>query len=151
VIERMETVLLLGRSGTGKTICIANKMQADRRVAPGTSQLFVARSRRICHLVASLQGSGVQAQRMLSIRTLLTYAKHPYLLTLQQRRPSARLAQHALAHAARRGTQSSEGLGFDRQCAVELQRVVCWLPAIQARHLSCCARCATPSRSADVC
>jgi hypothetical protein len=32
VIESMETVLLLGRSGTGKTICIANKMQADRRV-----------------------------------------------------------------------------------------------------------------------
>ena len=58
VIESMETVLLLGRSGTGKTICIANKLQADRRVSPGTSQLFVARSRRICHLVASLQGSG---------------------------------------------------------------------------------------------
>jgi hypothetical protein len=35
VIESMETVLLLGRSGTGKTICIANKMQADRCVAPG--------------------------------------------------------------------------------------------------------------------
>jgi hypothetical protein len=28
VIESMETVLLLGRSGTGKTICIANEMQA---------------------------------------------------------------------------------------------------------------------------
>jgi hypothetical protein len=44
VIESMETVLLLGRSGTGKTICIANKMQADRCVSPGMSQLFVARS-----------------------------------------------------------------------------------------------------------
>jgi hypothetical protein len=54
VIESMETVLLLGRSSTGKTICTANKMQADRRVAPGTSQLFVARSPRICLLVASL-------------------------------------------------------------------------------------------------
>jgi hypothetical protein len=66
VIESMETVLLLGRSGTGKTICIANKMQADRCVAPGMSQLFVARSSRICSLVASLQGqgssAGVQAQ-----------------------------------------------------------------------------------------
>ena len=70
VIESMETVLLLGRSGTGKTICIANKMQADRRVAPGTSQLFVARSRRICHLVASLQGSGVQAQDSLNMHSL---------------------------------------------------------------------------------
>jgi Holliday junction resolvasome RuvABC ATP-dependent DNA helicase subunit len=72
VIESLETVLLLGRSGTGKTICIANKMQADRRVAPGTSQLFVARSRRICHLVASLQGSGVQAQDSLNMHSLTT-------------------------------------------------------------------------------
>ena len=31
-IESMETVLLLGRSGTAKTTCIANEMQADRRV-----------------------------------------------------------------------------------------------------------------------
>jgi hypothetical protein len=52
VIESMNTVLLLGRSGTGKTICIANKMQADRRVAPGTSQLFVTRSLRVCHFGA---------------------------------------------------------------------------------------------------
>jgi hypothetical protein len=38
-------------------------MQADRRVAPGTLQLFVARSPRICLLVASLQGNGTgQAQ-----------------------------------------------------------------------------------------
>ncbi len=43
VIESMETLLLLlGRSGTGKTICIANKMRADRRVAPGTSQLYIS-------------------------------------------------------------------------------------------------------------
>lgn len=70
VIESMETVLLLGRSGTGKTICIANKMQADRRVAPGTSQLFVARSPRICLLVGSLQGTGVQAQDSMHFLTL---------------------------------------------------------------------------------
>ena len=72
VIESMETVLLLGRSGTGKTICIANKMQADRRVAAGTSQLFVARSPRICLLVASLQGNGtgVQAKDSMHFLTL---------------------------------------------------------------------------------
>ena len=28
MIESMETVLLLGRSGTGKTICIANKIRS---------------------------------------------------------------------------------------------------------------------------
>jgi hypothetical protein len=29
-MERPGTVLVLGRSGTGKTICIANKMAVDR-------------------------------------------------------------------------------------------------------------------------
>ena len=56
VIESMETVLLLGRSGTGKTICIANKMQADRRVAPGTSQVtqFTCfTGTKVCRLIAS--------------------------------------------------------------------------------------------------
>jgi hypothetical protein len=47
-------------------------MQADRRVAPGTSQLFVARSPRICLLVASLQGNGtgVQAKDSMHFLTL---------------------------------------------------------------------------------
>jgi hypothetical protein len=56
VMESMETVLLLGRSGTGKTICIANKMQADRRVAPGTSQVtqFTCfTSTKVCRLIAA--------------------------------------------------------------------------------------------------
>ena len=56
VMESMETVLLLGRSGTGKTICIANKMQADRRVAPGTSQVtqFTCfTGTKVCRLIAS--------------------------------------------------------------------------------------------------
>jgi ABC-type taurine transport system ATPase subunit len=39
-IESMETVLLLGRSGTAKTTCIANEMQADHLVDPDTSQLL---------------------------------------------------------------------------------------------------------------
>jgi hypothetical protein len=66
----METVLLLSRNGTGKTTCIANQMQADHRVAAGTSQFFVARSRRICHLVASLHGTGVQAEDSLNMHSL---------------------------------------------------------------------------------
>ena len=69
VIDSMETVLLLGRSGTGKAICNANT-------------------------------DGLSSYRW------------------------SLLAQYALAHAARRGTQSSEGLGFGRQCALELQRFV---------------------------
>ncbi len=59
VIQERSTVLLLGRSGTGKTICIANKMAWDRedcKAEGGLNQLFVARSGRICRMVGSLQG-----------------------------------------------------------------------------------------------
>ena len=59
VVQERGTVLLLGRSGTGKTICIANKMAWDRqdcKAQGGLSQLFVARSGRICRMVGSLQG-----------------------------------------------------------------------------------------------
>ena len=59
VLQERGTVLLLGRSGTGKTICIANKMAWDRedcKAQGGLSQLFVARSGKICRMVGSLQG-----------------------------------------------------------------------------------------------
>ncbi|KAJ1385042.1 P-loop containing nucleoside triphosphate hydrolase protein, partial [Ochromonadaceae sp. CCMP2298] len=41
------TVLLLGRSGTGKTVCLCNRMTSDRQTNPFPSQLFVCRSRRL--------------------------------------------------------------------------------------------------------
>ncbi|KAJ1438787.1 hypothetical protein B484DRAFT_444367 [Ochromonadaceae sp. CCMP2298] len=41
------TVLLLGRSGTGKTVCLCNRMTSDRQSNPVSSQLFVCRSRRL--------------------------------------------------------------------------------------------------------
>ncbi|KAJ1399137.1 hypothetical protein B484DRAFT_250323 [Ochromonadaceae sp. CCMP2298] len=41
------TVLLLGRSGTGKTVCLCNRMANDRQFNPVSSQLFVCRSRRL--------------------------------------------------------------------------------------------------------
>ena len=50
-------VLLLGRSGTGKTISIANRISHDReRVDENISfkQLFIARSKRICNYVTEL-------------------------------------------------------------------------------------------------
>ncbi len=50
------TVLLLGRSGTGKTLCLSERMTLDRERAPnGISQLFVSHSRRVCELVRGLQ------------------------------------------------------------------------------------------------
>ena len=54
VVETEGTVLLLGRSGTGKTICICNRMEYDRqqfKSDPLFSQLFVARSPRLCTYV----------------------------------------------------------------------------------------------------
>ena len=64
IVQKSGTVLVLGRAGTGKTICIANKMSFDRQRfvkrdgGDGVCrQLFVARSPRICRLVGSLQGS----------------------------------------------------------------------------------------------
>ncbi|KAJ1425162.1 P-loop containing nucleoside triphosphate hydrolase protein [Ochromonadaceae sp. CCMP2298] len=40
-------VLLLGRSGTGKTICLCNRMASNRQSNPLSSQQFVCRSRRL--------------------------------------------------------------------------------------------------------
>ena len=67
-VEKEGTVLLLGRSGTGKTICICNRMDYDRRLwsanvdseatddtgGHNLSQLFVARSHRICSYVRGI-------------------------------------------------------------------------------------------------
>ncbi len=53
------TVLLLGRSGTGKTVCLCEGMVTDRERAAalgvGLRQLFVARSPRMCELVREIQ------------------------------------------------------------------------------------------------
>ena len=57
IMEMPGTVLVLGRAGTGKTICIAKKMTFDRSTRLTRNQLFVARSPRICQMVGSLQGS----------------------------------------------------------------------------------------------
>jgi hypothetical protein len=54
IVDDENGVLLIGRSGTGKTICIMNRMDRDRQRTPDQQnfgQLFVARSRRLCSLV----------------------------------------------------------------------------------------------------
>ncbi len=54
------TVLLLGRAGTGKTICLCERMLEDRQRAEspeGLRQLFVARSARLCALARGIQVS----------------------------------------------------------------------------------------------
>ena len=57
IVEKSGSVLLLGRSGTGKTVVIANKMVWDARVLQGR-QLFVCRSARVCALVKKLHVHG---------------------------------------------------------------------------------------------
>mmetsp|Transcript_31441 Transcript_31441/g.75852 ORF Transcript_31441/g.75852 Transcript_31441/m.75852 type:complete len:2512 (-) Transcript_31441:67-7602(-) len=59
VVETTGTVLLLGRSGTGKTVCILSRMDYDRQVNEHDStftQLFVAQSRRLCKYVSESVG-----------------------------------------------------------------------------------------------
>jgi len=59
IVEAKGTVVVLGRSGTGKTICICNRMDHDRHNMshdPTFSQLFVARSPRLCNYVRDTIG-----------------------------------------------------------------------------------------------
>ncbi|CAJ1941279.1 unnamed protein product [Cylindrotheca closterium] len=59
IVETTGTVLLLGRSGTGKTVCILSRMDYDRQVNVHDltfTQLFVARSRRLCKYVSETVG-----------------------------------------------------------------------------------------------
>jgi len=60
VVEAKGTVLLLGRSGTGKTVCICNRIEFDRQRLGETanfSQLFVSKSSQLCRYVQDAVGS----------------------------------------------------------------------------------------------
>lgn len=56
IVSRKGTVLLIGRSGTGKTLCVCNRMARDR-VLHGNKirQLFVSRTSRLCEYMEALQ------------------------------------------------------------------------------------------------
>jgi UvrD/REP helicase N-terminal domain len=59
VVEATGTTLVLGRSGTGKTICLCNRMDFDRNLFSGDdsfSQLFIARSERLSRFVRRTVG-----------------------------------------------------------------------------------------------
>eukprot|EP00984_Skeletonema_dohrnii_P014066 scaffold5878_cov108-Skeletonema_dohrnii-CCMP3373.AAC.2 len=55
IVEAEGTVLVLGRSGTGKTVTVTQRIEFDRQSRPGQdpsfTQLFVARSARLCRYV----------------------------------------------------------------------------------------------------
>ncbi len=73
VIELDGSVLLLGRSGTGKTICVVNRMTHDRqttKVIGPFKQLFVARNGHICELVKTLQEQNSGGDQLKNTRFL---------------------------------------------------------------------------------
>jgi hypothetical protein len=56
IVNEQNSLLVYGRSGTGKTVCICNKMQVDRHFDGSqnvgiTKQIFIARSRKLVNLV----------------------------------------------------------------------------------------------------
>lgn len=60
IVESTGTTLVLGRSGTGKTICLCNKIDFDCHLSGGDhafTQLFVSRSDRLCRFVKKAVGS----------------------------------------------------------------------------------------------
>jgi hypothetical protein len=77
IVETEGTVLLLGRSGTGKTVCICNRIDFDRHLMAKDSTftgLFVARSQRICRYVQESLGILTDDSNESTI-TFLTFEK----------------------------------------------------------------------------
>lgn len=98
IVENKGTTLLLGRSGTGKTICICNRMDYDavcQKAAEGFSQLFVARSRRLRSYVEETLDKGPD-------RTFTTFDE--LKLSLESSLPSAKESIDALFLPSRQMT-----------------------------------------------
>lgn len=97
VVEAKGTVLLLGRSGTGKTICICNRIEYDRQrfgQDPTFSQLFVSRSSRLCKYVQEAAGVTANAKESFLTFKELIYQLDTTLPQLENKRhfaPSQRI------------------------------------------------------------
>mmetsp|Transcript_29648 Transcript_29648/g.81504 ORF Transcript_29648/g.81504 Transcript_29648/m.81504 type:complete len:2695 (-) Transcript_29648:60-8144(-) len=83
IVQTPGTVLLLGRSGTGKTVCICNRMDYDWRVHKGNptfSQLFVARSAKLRNFVRNTVTGFDGPGRDDDSRSFQTFARLIHLL-----------------------------------------------------------------------
>jgi GTPase SAR1 family protein len=94
IVKKEGTVLLLGRSGTGKTICICNRICHDLHKAEGDpyfKQLFVARSIGLCRYVEGvvgneLSGDGSEGQKRTTYSTWIKLLKTCEDRVVQDRR-----------------------------------------------------------------
>ena len=84
IIHTDGTVCVLGRSGTGKTICISNRMAKDRQAHSYKQefrQLFVARSRHITRMVREMQKATSTEEQLhgrsffMSLEDLMTFCE----------------------------------------------------------------------------
>ena len=64
VNDQEGTVCVIGRSGTGKTVCLCDRMLRDRQLTGVCNQLFVSRSKRLCEFVRAYY-----QQRLLKTQT----------------------------------------------------------------------------------
>ena len=60
IVRKQGTVLLLGRSGTGKTLCVCNRIFRDAALLGGqTRMLFIGRTQRLCNYIQRIcEGNG---------------------------------------------------------------------------------------------
>jgi len=77
IVKKEGTVLLLGRSGTGKTLCVANRMLRDSKVfgSDNNEQLFVARTQRLCKYVSGIFEGGGGNSRSVQFLSAANFAK----------------------------------------------------------------------------
>jgi len=80
IVNKDGAVLLLGRSGTGKTVCVAMRMHRDQTRALHAKvqlkQAFVARSRALCKQVKRMVESGGNTMNQSGRRAVLDAATH---------------------------------------------------------------------------
>lgn len=76
IVKKGGTVLLLGRSGTGKTLCVANRMLYDSQMygSNNNEQLFVARTQRLCTYVRGIFQSGDGSRKNVQFLSAANFA-----------------------------------------------------------------------------
>lgn len=76
IVKREGTVLVLGRSGTGKTLCVCNRIDLDRQIlGKQTRQLFLARTKRLCGFVERLVAKTTTVDENLEFKRVVDWVE----------------------------------------------------------------------------